>query len=295
LALHWSPDGTSLGVVTEQDTVIGRVNLEHVIGWVAVTKLRSGTFALGHASKLAYGIGPKLFISLDIKEAHTPPAEIELDDVIQHIRWSSDGKGLFVATRRSLHAGIAPFSNFTKFEISGIAAMALDPTNQILALSIGDELRFASAAEPLLALDIVRSPRGSGFDIQCHPKEALWLWACQRTLLFLRGPDTDPNSRAQPVPNLAVSDLPLLAYHLVLAGHARPDLLQDFTPTTLLDAIQRVSPRASPTEAASVALRSAKSAREQPNPLWLAWVNTTRKAELANATIQLNTLWSPKA
>ena len=175
--------------------------------------------------------------------------------------------------------------------------MGLDPSGELLAMGFGERIAFAAADAPELDLHVATSPRGNAFDVQCHPREEVWAWACGNTVVFMQGPAISVKERvwppeAPPPTVLTARDLPLLAYHLVLAGHARPDLLQDFSPDNFDEAISRAQPNvSSAATAAATLLTAARSATDQPQPLWLAWVRTARKADLENAAGQLSSRW----
>jgi hypothetical protein len=180
-----------------------------------------------------------------------------------------------------------------------VGCLAFDPGGDFLGLAQGDKLEIVQSDRPDDWAKGMFGPRGPAFDVQCNPAEPIWAWACGRFVVFTDGPTTNdllgdvPTARSasSPLPvELSGSDLPLLVHHLVLSGHGRPDLLQDFAPTPLRDAIKRAQPHATLQESVSQLLQVAKAASHQPDPVWLGWVRTVRATDLENAAAQLRRL-----
>lgn len=97
----------------------------------------------------------------------------------------------------------------------------------------------------------------------------------------LHGGDRRPSAdRAAPLPS--PEEALTLAFRLVLAGIAAPDLLRQLKPELLRDGLKHLEARRlSPGRGETPRQWLEETYPDKPNPLWLAWAATVRPAEVA--------------
>lgn len=104
-------------------------------------------------------------------------------------------------------------------------------------------------------------------------------WSVGQSVTLLR-------RRPTPAPAIiAPRDLPVLAHHLVLTGHADPELLQYLTADQFASAVR--SSLGTNVENLSELVERARADEPAPHPLWLAWIRTVRSKELTQTASEL--------